>query len=96
MENIVAETRHYQIVDMGENWRGYFTNRYHLERKAEFRKSRVMEVSGGCEDDQLAGLIPQLHAAERFHIENAAFCDPDNRVTTAEQARAIYEQLGAA
>lgn len=91
MENIIAETTHYRIADMGENWRGRFTNRYHLERKPEFRKSRVMEVSGGADDDGLDQLMPQLEAAERFHIENEPFCGEP--ITTAAQVRAIYDQL---
>ena len=40
---VCYQTAHYQIVDHGDDYEGRFVHRFALERKPEFRKSRVLE-----------------------------------------------------
>jgi hypothetical protein len=63
---IVAYTAHYQIEDMGDDWRGLFTSRFHLQMRADALADNVLARHGGA--NELADLLPSMHEAEAFHM----------------------------
>ena len=71
---VCYETEHYQIVDHGEDWRGYFTARFFVQRRPEFRKSRVMQYPPHGSYESAESLLDSLNAAEKFHMENLPPC----------------------
>jgi hypothetical protein len=62
------ETEHYEIVDKGEVEYRY-EHRYAVLRKAKYAKSRVMQVMPATSKISRDALIPALHEAEAFHME---------------------------
>jgi hypothetical protein len=65
--NIVAETAHYEIEDHGEDWEGYFTKRFGLNMKQSAKDDHIL-ARWACADT-MELLIPTMHSAEDFHME---------------------------
>ncbi len=71
---VCYETEHYLIEDHGEDWRGRYINRFCIQRRAEFRKSRVMQYPTHGSQISAEDLLPSLKAAEKFHMDNLPYC----------------------
>lgn len=71
---VCYETDHYQIIDRGEDWKGFFTSRFSVQRRPEFKKSRVMHFVSRTSNVCAEALLDALNAAEKFHMENLPFC----------------------
>jgi hypothetical protein len=70
---VCFQTVHYHIVDHGADWRGRWSHRFVMERKPEYRRSRVME-NHAASDQSAEILIDAMEAAEKFHVENMPHC----------------------
>src|ERR1700733_14619838 len=67
---VCFETDHYQIIDHGEDWEGRFTCRFSVQRRPEFRKSRVMHYVPRGSNVSAEGLLGAMNEAEKFHMDN--------------------------
>lgn len=67
----VHETAHYHIIDRGSSWQGVWTSRFSLQRKDEFKRSRVMFHS--IHADTAESLIEDLYKAEKNHMHNLKY-----------------------
>jgi hypothetical protein len=70
---VCFQTVHYHIVDHGADWKGRWIHRFVLERKPEYRRSRVME-NHAASDQSAEILIDAMDNAEKFHLENMPHC----------------------
>jgi hypothetical protein len=70
---VAAQTVHYQVVDNGLDWKGRWSHRFALQRKDEYRKSRVLPRIA-FSDTSAETLFDAMHEAEKFHVDNMPHC----------------------